>query len=176
MFDADHRGICAGEADEFDGEGGEVDAEFESEAGERVALPREDEFVKKVQDPVLPSKEAVALHYIKGHIPFRSWCHVCVEAMGKEMDHRRDEGNPRKLPEYSWDYCFPGDELGFKWTIIVGKERSTGSCMASAVPTKGFTTGQFTVDKFLEFVDENGDRERDIVVKTDQEPSIGYVI
>ena len=81
------------------------------------------------------------------------------------MDHRRDEGNMRKLPEYSWDYCFPGDELGFKWTVLVGKERSTGSCMASAVPMKGFTTGKFTVDKCLEFVEENGDKERSMDAK-----------
>ena len=83
----------------------------------------------------MPSKEQVNMHYIKGHIPYRSWRHICIEAFGKEMGHRRDEGNPRKLPEYSWDYSFPGDELGFKWTVLVGKERGSGSCMASAVPT-----------------------------------------
>jgi len=132
--------------------------------------------VRKVQDPVTPSKEDVDVHYIKGHIPYRSWCHICVQAFGKEMGHKRDGGNPRKLPEYSWDYCFPGDELRFKWTVLVGNERGTGSCMASAVPMKGFTTGQFTVDKCLEFIEENGDRERDILVKTDQEPSIEYVV
>ena len=70
-----------------------------------VQLPKEDENVRRLQDPVMPSKEQVDVHYIKGHIPFRSWCHICVEAFGKELDHRGDEGNPRKLPEYSWDYC-----------------------------------------------------------------------
>ena len=99
------------------------DGEVDGEVGERVALPKEDEFVKRLQDPVMPTQDQVDLHYLKGHIPFRSWCHVCVEAMGKEMDHRRGEGNPRKLPEYSWDYCFPGDELGFKWSVLVGVER-----------------------------------------------------
>ena len=44
------------------------------------------------------------------------------------------------------------------------------------MPTKGFTTGHSTVDKCLEFVEENGDKERDIIVKTDQEPSIEYVV
>ena len=48
--------------------------------------------------------------------------------------------------------------------------------MATAVPTKGFTTGKFTVDKCLEFIDENGDREMNIVAKTDQELSIEYVV
>ena len=168
--------ILSGEVEEFNEDETEEGAEIIGDAGERVGLPKEDEYVKKLQDPVMPSKEQVEAHYVMGHIPFCSWCHICVEAFGKEMDHRRDEGNPRKLPEYSWDYCFPGDELGFKWTVLVGKERSTGSCMASAVPMKGFTTGKFTVDKCLEFVEENGDKERNIIVKTDQEPSIEYVI
>ena len=96
-------------------------------------------------------KEDVEVHYLKGHIPFRSWCPICVKALGKEMDHKRDDGKERRLSEYSWDYCFPGDELGFKWTVLVGKERKSKSVMATAVPTKGFTTGKFTVDKCLEF-------------------------
>ena len=163
----DEKDVLAEEVEEYEEEL-EVDGELEGTLGERIALPKEDEYVRKLQDPLLPSKEQVDLHYVKGHIPFRSWCHVCGEAMGKELDHRRDEGNARNLPEYSWDYCFPGDELGFKWTVMVGKERRTGMCMASAVPTKGFTTGQFTVDKCLEFVEEVVDKERDILVKSDQ--------
>ena len=90
--------ILAEEADEYEEEF-EIDGDMEGEVGERIALPKEDEYVRKLQDPVMPSKEVVDIHYIKGHIPFRSWCHVCVEAMGKDMDHPKDEGNPRKLPE-----------------------------------------------------------------------------
>ena len=161
---------------EINSDDGEVEGEVEGELGERVGLPREDENVRKIQDPVRPCQGDVELHYLKEHIPFRSWCPICVKAFGREMDHKRDEGRERKLSEYSWDYCFPGDELGFKWTVLVGKERKSQSVMASAVPMKGFTTGKFTVDKCLEFIDENGDREMSIVVKTDQEPSIEYVV
>jgi hypothetical protein len=67
------------------------------------------------------------------------------------------------------------DELGFKWTVLVAKERSSKSWMATAVPTKG-SSGRFSVDEFLEFVDENGDLEGRILVKTDQEPSIAYLV
>ena len=49
-----------------------------------------------------------------GHIPYRDWCPVCVQAQGREMGHMKDEHKERQVPEYSWDYCFPGDELGFK--------------------------------------------------------------
>ena len=84
------------------------------------------------------------------------------------MGHMREDNKERMLRGYRWDYCFPGDELGFKWTVLVGRERGW---MATAVPTKG-ASGKFSVDKCLEFFDENGDRESRIVVKTDQEPSI----
>ena len=43
--------------------------------------------------------------------------------------------------------------------------------MATTVPKKG-GTGKFSIDKCLEFVEENGDRESDIIVKSDQEPAI----
>ena len=47
--------------------------------------------------------------------------------------------------------------------------------MASAVPQKG-GCGMFSVDKCLQFIEKNGDREGYIIVKTDQEPSIEYLI
>ena len=43
--------------------------------------------------------------------------------------------------------------------------------MATAIPAKG-STGQFGVDKCLEFIEENGDTETDIIIKSDQEPAI----
>ena len=84
------------------------------EEGERLGLPREGEFIRKMVDPKLPSARDVDEHYLSGHIPYRNWCPVCVKARGRDADHHRDSGKERALPEYSWDYCFPGDELGFK--------------------------------------------------------------
>ena len=74
------------------------------------------------------------------------------------------------------NYCFPGDEVGFKWTVLVGRERMSGSWMAAAIPTKGATTVKFSTDKCLEFVEESGDRQGDIIVKSDQEASVEYWI
>ena len=62
------------------------------------------------------------------------------------MGHKKDDGKERRLPEHSWDYCFPGDEMGFKWTVLVGKERGNKSWMATAVPMKG-GKGRFAIDK-----------------------------
>ena len=154
-----------------------ADGEPMGTVGERLGLEREDVVLRKIQDPKLPSEEEeeVERHILCGHIPYRSWCGICVKAMGKEDDHRADKGKERRLPEYSFDYCFPGDELGFKWTVLVGKERMSGSRMATTVPMKG-GTGKFAIDKVLDFIEENGDREGDILIKSDQDPSIEYVI
>ena len=80
------------------------------EIGERLKLEDEGEFVRGVGDPKLPSQKEVDEHYVRGHLPFRDWCPVCIQARGRDMDHKVDKGNERSLPEYSWDYCFPGDE------------------------------------------------------------------
>ena len=60
-----------------------------------------------------------------------------MQAQGREMGHMKDENKERQLLEYSWDYCFPGDELGFKRSGLVGKERGSKSFMATTVPNKG---------------------------------------
>ena len=77
-------------------------------------MPNDDELVKTLRDPKLPTQEDVDRHYLTGHIPYRNWCPVCVKAKGRDGDHRVDSGKERRLPEYSWDYCSSGDEMGFK--------------------------------------------------------------
>jgi hypothetical protein len=47
--------------------------------------------------------------------------------------------------------------------------------MATAVPHKG-GQGKFATDKCLEFIEEMGDREGDLIIKSDQEPSMKYLI
>ena len=155
-----------GDVEELLGEDGDV---------ERVGLEEDDEVMRNLGDPSLPSPEDVAKHCRQGHIPYRNWCHICVKSQGRDMDHRQGKDREKNLPEYSWDYCFPGDEHGNKLTILVGKEQRSKSWMAVTVPEKG-GTGKFAVDKCLDFIEENGDRQGNIIVKTDQEPSIKCLI
>merc|ERR1711966_69332 len=97
-------------------EGVESDADDEGMRGEvvgqeceRIGLAREDEGFKKLLDPKLPTEREAEDHYMGGHLPYRNWCPVCVRAKGKEMNHNQGGDKVRKLPEYSWDYCFfPG--------------------------------------------------------------------
>ena len=57
----------------------------------------------------------------------------------------------------------------------MGRERDTGTIMATTVPEKG-GMGYFGRDKCLEFIQENGDKQRDIIVKVDQESAARYLI
>ena len=52
---------------------------------ERLALEEEGAVVRKLVDPKLPSKEEVEVHYVRGHFPYRNWCHICVRAKGRDM-------------------------------------------------------------------------------------------
>ncbi len=65
--------------------------------------------------------------------------------------------------------------MGFKWTVLVGEERKSDGLMAAAIPMKG-GMGMFAIDKRLEFIEGNGDRELDIMIKSDQESSAQYLV
>ena len=167
--------IMAGTGTE-DGVGGSnVGHEEEGIIDERIGLEEDGDILRKLNDPSLPSPEEIKTHCLQGHIPYRSWCHICVRAQGRDRTHVGDKGGERNLPEYSWDYCFPGDEFGNKLTILVGKERKSKAWMAAVVPEKG-ARGRYATDKCLEFIAENGDAQGNIIVKTDQENPIKALI
>ena len=67
-----------------------------------------------MKGPTTPSREAVEENWLSGHVNYRDSCEVYIQARGKEDAHRRDDGKERTLPEYCYDYCFPGDEMGCK--------------------------------------------------------------
>ena len=59
-----------------------------------------------LRGPVRPSAEAVDRH-TANHLPYRSWCPVCVEARGEEDAHPRRRGEESctdSLAKVSLDY------------------------------------------------------------------------
>ena len=159
---------------ESESEDDEDGVEIAGAEGERIRAERDAERVRNVTDPRKPTEREIESHN-RTHLPYRNWCPHCVRAKGKDMDHRRAVGDERILPEYSFDYCFPGNELGYKLTVLVGRERVTGMCMATVLPFKG-STGKFAADKVIEFIAECGNSSGDIIVKTDQEAAIAYLV
>ena len=132
------------------------------EAG-RVDAQEESKFVKRLVDPRLPTQEEVDEQRLT-HLPYRKRCPESVKSKGKDLDHRCAVDEESKLSEHCFDYCFPGDELGYKVTVLVGTERLTGMKFSTAVPTKA-SSGKFAVDEALEFVAEVGDMGGEIILK-----------
>ncbi len=173
--------VRACEVDDDDGKSMEAEAEDEEKEksykgidADRLEKEGDKRRIRRLIDPRKPTQEEVDEHELT-HLPYRNWCPICVRGKGKELDHRKSIDEPRGLSEYSFDYCFPGDEFGFKLTVLVGRERSTGSNFEVAVPTKG-ASGKFAVDKAIEYMEESGDQLGKVIVKTDQEPSIQYFV
>ena len=129
--------------------------------------------MRNIGDPRLPTQQEVDNHNIT-HVPYRNWCAHCVRGRGRDLDHRRSVEDPRRMLEFSFDYCFMGDAGEERVTILVGRERSIGMSMAS-VPTKG-SSGRFAVLRVLDFIRLCGAGEADVVLKTDQEPAINTLV
>ena len=181
LGDVEEGGAAAGERGEEPGEVDVHDAprrggEQREEKEEPQKMMPEDavaERLRNIGDPRLPTQAEVDNHNIT-HVPYRNWCPHCVRGRGKDLDHRRGIDENHRVREFSFDYCFMGNENG-KVTILVGRERTTGMTIATVVPAKG-SSGQFAVLKSLDFVRLCGAEETDIVVKSDQEPAIAIFI
>ena len=125
-----------GEADSDVGEDDEDGALKMDEPPQRLEADRDDQVVRRLQDPRLPSQKDIELHELT-HLPYRNWCPVCVRCRGRDLDHRKAVDEERGVSEYAFDYCFPGDEFEFHLVVLVGRERTTGAYFATAVPRKG---------------------------------------
>ena len=65
----------------------------------RLALAKEGGNVKRILNPLLPSEADVEEHWVRGHLPFRNWCEICVRSRGREVDHTRMKDKERMIPE-----------------------------------------------------------------------------
>ena len=65
--------------------------------------------------------------------------------------------------------------MGFKLSILVGVERDTGAKVSVVVPQKG-TTGKYASGEVVNFINEQGCAFKEVVVKSDQENAIKYVV
>ena len=118
--------------------------------------------------PKLPSQVEVQQHCLT-HMPYRNWCPHCVRGRGKEMDHTsKRAAEEESLPEYHMDYCFPGDEGG--QTILVVVESHSKMKKAVVVPSKA-STGMV-----IDLIEKCGNKDRSILVKSDQEPAIQFLV
>ena len=72
------------------------------------------------------------------------------------------------------DYCFPGDQFDIL-TVLVVIERHTKMKKAVVVPSKG-STGSYAARMVIELINECGDKDQDVILKTDQEAAIKFLV
>ena len=129
---------------------------------------------KRMADPQLPFAAEIEAHNLT-HLPYRCWCRHCVRGRGKEMPHTRSIKPNGEVPEFHFDFCFPGDEEPGKYiTILVGRMRHTRMTLAAMVPTK--STGEFIAKRVIAYLRECGLHQSKIIVKCDQEPAIMSIL
>ena len=128
-----------------------------------------------LRSPVRPSARAVELHQYT-HLPFRSWCPVCIAARAKEDSHRRSkprdddyEHDGSGLPIVSLDYQELDETSDSPTRVIVGKDESTGNVLCHKVLMKGIGD-EWAVKKLVQDIEDWGRSK--VILKTDGEPAI----
>ena len=103
----------------------------ETEASEEGMRP------KWKLNPQTPTPAEWSEH-CKTHLPFRSWCPMCVQGRAKADPHNRVQQEFMGVPHVNLDYFFLGSrERGELVPCIVMKERYSKQLRSYIVPAKG---------------------------------------
>ena len=123
------------------------------EGGEEEGLDRAEDAVVPVPaaSPCSPTRVEREAHEAT-HLPFRSWCEVCVQGRMDNPPHRRlapHAAEDHRLPEVHLDYAFlrraDSDVLA---KLIILKALPSRAMQAWVVPSKG-VGDQASVDRVL---------------------------
>ena len=151
--------------DEGLGRGGVAE---ESEAAEVESGEFEKPPIRVAKDPGAPTEQEVQEHYAT-HLPYRSWCPVCVKARGTE-EPRKKATTSNDKPIVSMDCKELGEEIeDDKIEMIVIKDEKTGCVSAHHCERKG-ATDTWAMDRVIDDIETFG--HNDVILKTDGEPSM----
>jgi hypothetical protein len=145
-------------------EDNEAGAEDEEEEQALQARP--------LRDPRAPTAAERAAHEAT-HLPFRSWCEVCVAGRRDNPAHRgiKVEEDELAVPEVGMDYCFVRrEEEEDVVTVLVLKDRISRAIRAIRVMHKG-AESESEVVRVVECIRSFGHRCK-IALKSDGEPAI----
>ena len=136
----------------------------EDETSEEVRKIRQ---IRKPNEPTAQER----LEHDRVHLPFRSWCEICVKGRGKEPHYKHEDAD-RAMFSVVIDFFFIADGKGeTKWPCVVMRERETKYVHAYMMPTKS-TDDDAVVRRLMEDIQEMGLDKETVVIKGDQEPSI----
>ena len=122
--------------------------------------------VRRMQNPMKPSAAQIEEHELT-HLPFRSWCWICVRGKSKNASHFKNV-EEKTVPELHFDYMFigPKDQPGDTLKCLVAREALTRMTLAMVVPNKG--ANQYVAKRVVAFLTEVGCVHKDVIVKSDR--------
>ena len=130
--------------------------------------------VVSVRDPGSASQSEIDEHD-KTHLPYRSWCPVCVMAKGKEDGHFPGRSLEGGKPIIAFDYKSFGQALkeDDKVTAIVSRDGVT-KCINAHIVTAEGASDAWVIDQILGDIDALGHVE--VILKGDGEPALQQVL
>ena len=105
---------------------------------------------KSTRSPLQPTPNERTLHNLT-HLPYRSWCEVCLRSKAKTDQHRTVK---LREPLIQIDHTFLTDTNKQNLIILTGIDVLTGLCAAAVVPNRRFST--YAVTEIRRFVYESG--------------------
>ena len=122
------------------------------------------------KSPHSPTQDEKEKHNVT-HLPYRNWCPICVQAKGKEDDHRKakkdaEEGVEAIVMDYK---AFGHDEDDDAVTMIVMRAKRTSMTAAFVCTAKG-PEDKWIIKKLVETIDNWGQTK--IILKNDGEPAL----
>ena len=86
----------------------------------------------------VPSERQRFEHSIT-HLPFQTWCPVCVGARGRSDMHRHASQNSTHVPPVAFDLAFFGEARGTtNVPVLVAVDKDSGCIAALALLAKSF--------------------------------------
>eukprot|EP00971_Amphidinium_carterae_P350019 6491346-Amphidinium_carterae.1 len=138
--------------------------------GEVEDISQQATIPKQLRQPPQPTKQDQEQHRIT-HMPYRSWCPICVKAKGHSVHHRHGGLKEQSLIQLDHAYTRSSWPTNKKWqahAILTCVETITGLCMAIPTSRKSPTRHQLTLLK--KFVMENGFGQS--IIQVDNDPAI----
>ena len=130
----------------------------------------EEALIKRPRNPSEPTPEEKQKHWAV-HLPYRSWCPVCVKARGREDSHRaQKQSKDEDLPRISMDYATVGNdqEGSDARKLLVGRDRHSRFTFCHVVRCKGIGDDRI-LKKVLQSIRETGNTK--MLPQTDGEPA-----
>ena len=169
--------LNVGDSEKNEQGGAAADEKMEGEMEEVEDEDYEEEVHPKViKDPGQPTSREINEHNVT-HLPFRSWCPLCVQGRAKDDPHRSIEQEVKETgtPIISMDYEYLGkrgrqaeEELGGAPTIVMRCHRSKVT-FAHVCKSKG-ASDTWVVKKLAKDIDSLGYGA--VILRADGEPAI----